>query len=145
MFPRIKVQPDQATNSSPKDIQEIISQIQELEKKLQVILNEWLSCPSFARIENQLRTKINSSDRVRLIIQSSDILMQRLPWHLWNFFSDYQFAETAIALPDANRVEKLNIPRKKIRILGIFGNDKDIDIEADKKYLSTLSEYCSSQ
>ena len=139
-FPRIKVQPDQATNISLKDIQEIISQIQELEKKLQVILNEWLSCPSFARIENQLRTKINSSDRVRLIIQSSDILMQRLPWHLWNFFSDYQFAETAIALPEANRVEKLNIPRKKIRILGIFGNDKDIDIEADKKYLSTLSE-----
>jgi len=137
-FSRIKVKPDQTKNASITDAQQIISQIQELEKKLQLLLNEWLTSPSFARIENQLRTKINSSDRVRLIIQSSDILMQRLPWHLWNFFSDYKLAETAIALPEANRVEKSNIAREKIRILAIFGNDKSLNLEADEKSLSTL-------
>ncbi len=139
-FSRIKVKQDQTTNVSMTDAQEIISQIQELEKKLQLLLNEWLTSPSFARIENQLRTKINSSDRVRLIIQSSDILIQRLPWHLWNFFSDYKFAETAIALPEANRVEKLNIAREKIRILAIFGNNQGLNLEADEKSLSTLGD-----
>ena len=64
--------------------------------------------------------------------------MQRIPWHLWNFFSRYQFAEAAIGLPQANRVEKLNITREKIRILGIFGDDKGIDIKADKQYLENL-------
>ncbi|NEQ37213.1 MAG: CHAT domain-containing protein [Okeania sp. SIO3I5] len=139
-FSRIKVKSDQATNVSTTDAQKIISQIQELEKKLQLLLNKWLTSPSFAQIENQLRTKINSSDRVRLIIQSSDVLMQRLPWHLWNFFSDYKLAETAIALPEANRVEKLNIAREKIRILAIFGNDKSLNLAADEKSLLTLGD-----
>ena len=94
---------------------------------------------SFHKIEKALRTKFNPSDQVRLIIQSEDILMQRIPWHLWNFFSDYLFAETAIGLPEANRVEKLDIAREKIRILTIFGNDKGINVEADKEYLSSLS------
>ena len=139
-FSRIKVKSNQATNVSTTDAQKIISQIQELEKKLQLLLNEWLTSPSFARIENQLRTKINSSALVRLIIQSSDVLMQRLPWHLWNFFSDYKLAETAIALPEANRVEKSNIAREKIRILAIFGNDKSLNLEADEKSLLTLGD-----
>ncbi|WP_237396222.1 pentapeptide repeat-containing protein [Okeania sp. KiyG1] len=140
LTPRIKIKKDQATNFSIKDRQEIISQIQELEKEWRSLLNEWLSFPSFARIENQLRTKIKPSDKIRLIIQSEDNLIQRLPWHLWNFFSDYQFAETAIALPEANRVEKLNIAREKIRILAIFGHDKGLNIQADKQYLENLPD-----
>ncbi|NEQ77750.1 MAG: CHAT domain-containing protein [Okeania sp. SIO2C9] len=140
LTPRIKIKKDQETNVSIKDRQKIISQIQELEKKWRSLLNEWLSFPSFARIENQLRTKIQPSDKVRLIIQSEDNLIQRLPWHLWKFFSDYQLAETAIALPEANRVEKLNIGREKIRILAIFGHDKGLNIQKDKQYLENLPD-----
>ncbi|MDJ0555845.1 MAG: pentapeptide repeat-containing protein [Microcoleaceae cyanobacterium MO_207.B10] len=142
-LPRIKMKKEQTTNFSKKDMekeaQKIIIQIQELEKEWRLLLNEWLNTLSFNEIEKELRTRFNRSDKVRLIIKSEDILMQRLPWHLWNFFSDYQFAETAIGLPEANRVEKLNIAREKIRILAIFGNDEGINVEADKKYLSTLS------
>ncbi|NEO57627.1 MAG: CHAT domain-containing protein [Okeania sp. SIO3B5] len=136
---RIKIKKNQKINVSIKDVKETIAQIQELEKEWRLLLNDWLSFPSFARIENQLRTKIKPSDKVRLIIQSEDNLIQRLPWHLWNFFSDYQLAETAIALPEANRVEKLHITREKIRILAIFGDDKGINVEADKQYLSNFS------
>ncbi len=143
-IPRIKVNKEEPTNFSKKDIEEeaqkIKIQIRELEKKLQLFLNNWLDTSDFNRIEKELRTKFNPSDKVRLIIQSEDILMQRLPWHLWNFFSDYQFAETAIGLPEANRVEKLNIAREKIRILAIFGDDKGLNIEADKQYLSSLPQ-----
>ena len=66
--------------------------------------------------------------------------MQHIPWHLWNFFSDYLFAETAIGLPEANRVEKLNIAREKIRILAIFGDDKGLNIQVDKQYLENLPD-----
>ena len=136
---RIKIKKNQKTNVSIKDVKQTITQIQELEKEWRSPINNWLSFPNFARIESQLRTKIKPSDKVRLIIQSEDNLIQRLPWHLWKFCSDYQFAETAIALPEANRVEKLNITREKIRILAIFGDDKGINIEADKQYLSSFS------
>ncbi len=142
LLPRIKMKKEQTTNFSKKDMekeaQKIIIQIRELEKELQPLLNNWLNTSDFNRIEKQLRTKFNPSDKVRLIIQSKDALMQRLPWHLWNFLSNYQFAETAIGLPEANRVEKLNIAREKIRILAIFGCDEKINIEADKKYLESL-------
>ncbi|MGD1807885.1 hypothetical protein ACP6PL_20955 [Dapis sp. BLCC M126] len=134
---------EQTTNFSKKDMekeaQKIIIQIQELEKEWQLILNNWLNASDFNRIEKELRGRLNYSDKVRLIIQSEDALIQRLPWHLWNFFSDYQLAETAISLPEANRVEKLDIARRKIRILAIFGDDKGINVEADKEYLSSLS------
>ncbi|NEQ37128.1 MAG: CHAT domain-containing protein [Okeania sp. SIO3I5] len=135
-LPRIKMKKQQTTNFSKKDIYQ---EIRELEKEWRSLLNNWLNEASFHKIEKALRTKFNPSDQVRLIIQSEDILMQRIPWHLWNFFSDYLFAETAIGLPEANRVEKLDIAREKIRILAIFGNDKGINVEADKKYLSSLS------
>ncbi|NEQ37212.1 MAG: CHAT domain-containing protein [Okeania sp. SIO3I5] len=141
---RIKIKKNQKTNVSEKEIdkqeQKIINQIRELKKKWRSLLNNWLNTSGFYPIEKELRTKFNSSDKVRLIIQSEDALMQRIPWHLWSFFSDYQFAETAIGLPKANRVEKLNIAREKIRILAIFGDDKDINIEADKQYLENLSK-----
>ncbi|NEQ78208.1 MAG: hypothetical protein F6K23_37600, partial [Okeania sp. SIO2C9] len=143
LLPRIKMKEEQTTNFSKKDIeknaQKIIIEIRELEKEWKIILNNWLNSSDFNRIEKELRTKFNFSDKVRLIIQSEDNLMQRIPWHLWNFFSGYQFAEAAIGLPEANRVEKLNTAREKIRILAIFGDDKGINVEADKQYLSSLS------
>ena len=143
-IPRIKVNKEEPTNFSKKDIEEeaqkIKIQIRELDKKLQLFLNNWLDTSDFNRIEKELRTKFNPSDKVRLIIQSENVLMQRIPWHLWNFFSNYQFAETAIGLPEANRVEKLNIAREKIRILAIFGDDKGLNIAADKQYLSSLPQ-----
>ncbi|NEO57628.1 MAG: CHAT domain-containing protein [Okeania sp. SIO3B5] len=134
---------EQTPNFSKKDIekkvQKIILEIRELEKEWKILLNNWLNSSDFNRIEKELRTKFNPSDKVRLIIQSEDNLIQHIPWHLWNFFSDYQFAETAIGLPEANRVEKSNAPREKIRILAIFGDDKGINVEADKQYLSNFS------
>jgi len=138
---RVKVNKKKSISSSQIDlgIQEIINQIRKLEKEWRSLLNNWLNEASFNKIEKALRTKFNPSDKVRLIIQSEDILMQHIPWHLWNFFSDYLFAETAIGLPEAKRVEKLNIAREKIRILAIFGNDEGINVEADKKYFSSLS------
>ncbi|GGA16334.1 CHAT domain-containing protein [Okeania sp. KiyG1] len=142
-LPRVKIKKEQTTNFSKKDIQkeaqEIVIQIRELEEEWQIILNNWLNISDFNRIEKELRTKFNPSDKVRLIIQSEDNLIQHIPWHLWNFLSDYQFAETAIGLPEANRVEKLNTAREKIRILAIFGDDKGINVEADKEYLSSFS------
>ena len=142
-LPRIKMKEEQTANFSKKDIYQevhkIISQIRELEKEWQLLLNNWLNSSDFNRIEKELRTKFNLSDKIRLIIQSEDNLIQHIPWHLWKFFSDYQLAEAAIGLPEANRVEKFNITREKIRILAIFGDDKGINVEADKKYLSRFS------
>ncbi|NEO57848.1 MAG: CHAT domain-containing protein [Okeania sp. SIO3B5] len=143
LLPRIKMKEEQTPNFSKKDIekkvQEIISQIRELEKEWRSLINYWLNEPSFNKIEKELRTKFNSSDKVRIIIQSEDNLIQHIPWHLWNFCSDYKSAETAIGLPEANRVEKLNVSREKNRILAIFGDDKGINVEADKQYLSSFS------
>ncbi|MDY7005380.1 MAG: pentapeptide repeat-containing protein [Cyanobacteriota bacterium] len=136
-LPRVKIKKEQTTNFSQKDIYQ---KIKNLEKEWRLLLNNWLNEPNFHKIEKELRTRFNLSDKVRLIIQSEDILMQHIPWHLWDFCSDYQFAETAIGLPEANRVEKLNIHREKIRILAIFGNDKGLNIQVDKQYLENLPD-----
>ncbi|NES03382.1 MAG: hypothetical protein F6K22_11330 [Okeania sp. SIO2F4] len=75
------------------------------------------------------------SNETRKDRDSEDVLMHRIPWHLWDFLQDYKLAETAIGLPEANQVLKLNIVRKKIRILAICGDDRGINLNADKQYL----------
>ena len=55
-------------------------------EQLETQLNQWLSTESFSRIERQLRSHVNVSDEIRLIIETENEELRRFPWHLWHFF-----------------------------------------------------------
>lgn len=123
---------DSITNFSA---QELNYCAQELEK----FLNNWLNSQSFSLIEKELRSKLLQTEEVPVIIQTKDIQLQRLPWHLWNFFRDYRQAEVALS-PIGERTEKTQCYRNEIRILTVLGNSSGIDIEADRKVLEKLPQ-----
>jgi CHASE2 domain-containing sensor protein len=53
--------------------------------------------------------------------------------------SDYPKAEIALSTPEYQRVEKLH-HRKQVRILAIFGNDRGLDLAADRQVLAEIPD-----
>ena len=126
------------------DEQEIaqVSQVEffDLSRQLKRCLNSWLDSGSFGRIERKLRTQLSPHQEIRVIIETDDPLLRRLPWHLWNFFEDYPSSEVGLSSTlEAERIEPMHrSPGGAVRILAILGNSHGIDIEHDRALLEGL-------
>lgn len=107
--------------------------------EMEKCLNNWLNSQAFRPIDKQLYSKLVSTEELLLIIQTKNIQLQRLPWHLWSFFKDYQKAEVALSFTGEKK-EKLVPPKDKIKILTILGNSTGIDVEVDRKVLEKLPQ-----
>ncbi|MEM7553920.1 MAG: hypothetical protein AAF378_07435 [Cyanobacteria bacterium P01_A01_bin.84] len=109
---------------------------------LQKLINNWLCSSEFRTIDQKLRQYLHPEEEIRLIIQTQDKLLRRLPWHLWNFFEDYSHAEFALSPLDFQSPNNLHprISNQKIRILAIIGNSQGIDTEKDREFLTELSD-----
>ena len=85
-----------------------------------------------------MRQKFNRSDEIQFIVQSDNINVRRLPWHLWHFFDDYHKAEIALSSPFYDRPLKTAVNRDRIRILSILGDDQGINLNKDRELLTQL-------
>jgi len=101
-------------------------------------LNTWLNSESFRSIREKLLEKLMPSDEVRLLLQTEDIQLQRLPWHLCDLFERYTKAEIALSAPVYESIKQASPPRAKVRILAILGNSAGIDTAADQCLLKQL-------
>jgi CHASE2 domain-containing sensor protein len=98
-------------------------------------LNNWLYSREFVPIQNKLRENLTKSDLVRILLETNNIQLQRLPWYEWDLLANYRQAEIAISPP---RYEKVEQPVKsigKIKILAILGDSNGINIEEDRQQL----------
>ncbi|HAX80043.1 MAG TPA: low-complexity protein [Cyanobacteria bacterium UBA11372] len=131
---RIKPKPA-ATRHSETEHKQIL---QELAVKFKTKFNNWLNSEIFCPTVNKLREKLNPNDEIRIIIETENLQLRRLPWNLWDFFDSYPKAEAAISRTAADRAIKLERYRTKIRILAILGSDSHLNLDADKRSLATL-------
>lgn len=136
----IKGNKNQKSQFSYREIPDVKRDMKRLAQELKNQLNSWLNSEAFSPIQNQLRSQFTFTDRVRVIIQSEDSQLRRLPWHLWDFFREYRSAEVALSLPEGNRIEKSVPDREKIRILAVMGDDEGIDVEKDRELLESLPD-----
>jgi WD40 repeat protein len=109
-------------------------------QKVQEKINDWLKSSGFLNIERQLRSQLQPTEEIRLIIETNDSLIRRLPWHRWDFFNDYPRAEMALSQTEykSRELSKSKLPRKKVRILAVLGNSQGIDLDREIKFLNTL-------
>jgi WD40 repeat protein len=121
-----------------------VSQISfdEVCQTLQESFNSWLNCEEFLKIDRQLRSHCNRTDAIRVIIETDDDFVKRLPWHRWDFIKDYPASEVALSKPEYKRKNAFptRIARQNIRILAILGNSQDIDVEGERKFLDNLKD-----
>lgn len=115
-----------------------------LKKPITESLNDWLNSAEFSPIQNKIRTEFQPDEELRIILQTSDLKLRCLPWHLWNFFDDYRQAEIALSAPNADNKPAI-ISGDKPRILVVLGqvgkkSIRDIDLEPDKQVIETLTD-----
>lgn len=116
---------------------------------LKVELNNWLNSETFRPIKEKFLEIVKSKHNVRVIIQTENPRLRRLPWYLWDLFvKNYPLAEMALSSPTFERVEKSVQPKPKVRILAILGDSSApapesgirLDINADKQFLENLPD-----
>ncbi|MBD2184545.1 CHASE2 domain-containing protein [Planktothrix sp. FACHB-1355] len=103
-------------------------------------LNNWLNSPKFRSIRERLIEEVKPSDTVRVLLQTEEMRLQRLPWHLWDFFTRRPNAELAISLPDYQRINQVYPSKNKVNILAILGNSTNIDIGSDEESLQNTPD-----
>ncbi len=102
-------------------------------------LNDWLDADAFRILKEKFLAKLNPFDEIRILIQTENIQLQCLPWHLVNWFQLYTKAEIAISHPNYEKeVKSLVSSSSQVRILAIIGNSEGIDTERDHRLLEQL-------
>lgn len=97
----------------------------------------WLNAESFQLVDRRLHEALNREDRIRFLIRTGDLNLQKLPWHEWNFFEHYLKAEVALNAPEQEIIDHRNITavKKPVEILAILGNSCGIHLENDCQIL----------
>ena len=107
--------------------------------ELQLELNSWLKSEPFRKIDQKLRTRLAPTEEIRVILQTEDDCIRRLPWHLWNFFEDYPHGVICLGATDYEPVKRfVKRANQNIRILAILGNSQGIDTQKDRLILEQL-------
>ncbi|MEO0986601.1 MAG: CHASE2 domain-containing protein [Cyanobacteria bacterium J06639_14] len=103
--------------------------------------NEWLSSSSFINAERRLRTHLNPSSYIELILEADDPAVRRFPWHLWHLLEDYPHAEVAIgALEYRTAPNRVRQPHSQVRVLSVLGDSTGIQVARDRDVLNRLAE-----
>ncbi|NJN22768.1 MAG: CHASE2 domain-containing protein [Leptolyngbya sp. RL_3_1] len=101
-------------------------------------LNVWLNSPTFQQIDRTLRTELSRQDDVQIILETQDYQLKRLPWQQWNFLEDYPQAEVALSALAWQDRSGHHPSHNHVRILGILGEDDQIDTAVDGTALAQL-------
>jgi WD40 repeat protein len=132
---RLKISEAGITNISQVSFDQLCSQ-------LQIGINTWLQSDGFLPIELQLRSRLDASHPIRVMIETNDLALRHLPWHRWSFFADYPKAEMALSQPEYQyqAVPKPEKSGHKVRILAVFGNSSGIDLDTEVRLLQRLQD-----
>jgi len=109
-------------------------------QELQNQIDTWLDADEFRHIDRQLRMQLAPDDEIRVIIQTEDNQLRKLPWHIWRFFRDYPQAEVGLSPIEFEPGIKVKKTATNVRILAILGDRTGIDVDADRNLLSSLPE-----
>ncbi|WP_231506044.1 CHAT domain-containing protein [Planktothrix serta] len=100
--------------------------------------NQWLKSPQFNHVREELIAHLKEDDEVRLIIQTSNLDLRKLPWHLWDILERYPKAEISVGAPKFKQVTAAKVANNHVKILAILGNDDEINVEEDRKILNSI-------
>jgi CHASE2 domain-containing sensor protein len=135
-IPEIEIDETDITNVSEEEFHELCQVLNET-------MNTWLDASEFRKVDQRLRTRLDPTAEVRIIITADDSRVLRLPWCLWHFLDDYPRAEIALGPLDYRRSirkDSLAPSSGKVKILAILGNRDGIDIEQDQRLLEQLPQ-----
>ncbi|NJO65173.1 MAG: CHAT domain-containing protein [Richelia sp. RM2_1_2] len=131
-FRELERKTTQVTNVS------IIQDCRELALILSNSLNIWLDSQTFRPVKEAFLKYLNPDDEIRVVIQTENIQLRQLPWHLWKIIAqDYPQAEVIFSPVEYEYF--IIAPRQKnqsrVKILVILGESSDIQVRKDLELL----------
>ncbi|KYC37821.1 hypothetical protein WA1_04745 [Scytonema hofmannii PCC 7110] len=117
----------------------------EMAQSLKKHFNLWLNSEEFRPVKEQMLVELNPVDSIRIILQTENELLRRLPWHLWDFCERYSKAEVAMSntvyrARDRNKIQHSISSKSQVTILAILGDSCGINIQKDKVLLEQLTD-----
>ena len=116
-------------------------QLVETANQLKQKLQQWLNSHSFNNVDRYLREELQRQEKIRILICSDRPQLYLLPWCCWDIVENYPQLEIAVSNFNFERVPTaIKIPNGKVSILAIFGNNRGINLEAERNFLASLED-----
>ncbi|MGC1308536.1 MAG: CHASE2 domain-containing protein [Phormidesmis sp.] len=109
-----------------------------LSRELRDRVHHWLNGDDFRPIREKLLEQLNPYDTTRILLQTQDPLLQRLPWYELQFFERYRQAEVGVCAVNYQQSSYPGTRSAQVRILAVIGDATGLNIETDKALLSKL-------
>ncbi|HAJ61547.1 MAG TPA: hypothetical protein DCP31_21730 [Cyanobacteria bacterium UBA8543] len=124
----LKPAPNQITNFSIDDCKQAA-------KDLENCVKEWFEQRSFLNLQSHVLDEVGKIESARVIFQTQDEILRKLPWHLWDLFERRRNAEFSLSARFAPQTPQLKRP---VKTLAILGGNEGIDTTEDEKILKNL-------
>ncbi|MBW4555338.1 MAG: ABC transporter substrate-binding protein [Trichormus sp. ATA11-4-KO1] len=118
-------------------------------RNLEKYCKSWFNNEAFERLSDRIRAdiadiRVNNDQSVPIIIRcpthnhNPNELLRRLPWHLWDLFTELPKAEFTLFSGFAKQVPALKAP---VKVLAIFGSSHGgLQLEKDQAALNLLQK-----
>jgi branched-chain amino acid transport system substrate-binding protein len=100
-------------------------------------LSQWFSQPDLRDLREEILIEVRRQDYARLILQTQDPWLRRLPWHLWSLLERLPKVEIGMSAHHAETARRLSSP---VKILAVLGNSEGLDLQVDWALLETLPQ-----
>ena len=136
---RLSAPAAQLTNISVEQTQQ---QLRDRTHQLHHQFNQWLSADSFRPLREKLLENLSAEETIRIVLQSDDARLWRLPWHSWDLLSRYPQAEVTLSTQHYQRQANEQVRERcsKIRVLAVFGEGEHLDLQRDRTLISNLPQ-----
>jgi len=91
---RIEAPKEQLTNVSINQLQQ---ELRALTQKVHSHFNEWLTDESFRPLRERLLESLSPNEQVRIVLQTDNPQLWKLPWHSWEIIERYPHSELTIS------------------------------------------------
>jgi len=132
---RLEAPAQQVTNVA---WQELHANCEQAAQTLQHKLDQWLLAEDFRPIRDKWLEQLSPADCIRVILQTHNLQLQRLPWHQWELMQRYDHAEISLCAPTYEGTRYQAVSKSKVNILAILGSSQGINTQADQSLLEHL-------
>jgi branched-chain amino acid transport system substrate-binding protein len=102
---------------------------------LEARLAQWFSQREMWELREQIVDEVRPQETARMFLNTQDVYLRKLPWHLWQLLERRPHLEIVISARHAQTTRPFHSP---VRILAILGNSQEIDVQADRVMLERL-------
>lgn len=129
---RIIVPDAQVTNQS------VVGDCRRAADALENAVIRWLGYAPVLRLQMEFQQAVSRGESAQLILQTDDVQLRRLPWHLWEMFDQYPNLGLALHSSYPPEVADSVAMQSPVQVLAVLGNSEALDVQRDRQILEQL-------